>query len=132
MLKGKITSWFDLDTVILHLDSLSLSVGFNFKGIWSVSCNHANVLREANKLSITKCEHWAHLWLADKSQTNLWAFLSAVPWLQPFQHSWKLVWSDMQLATYNMQVGFWFVDLAKRSYHIRQLLAVFSSDPLPT
>ena len=51
--------------------------------------NHGNVKRKAVKLSVTKCEHfhWSnghrtHLWLADKSQMNLWAFLSAVPWMK--------------------------------------------------
>ena len=40
--------------------------------------------RKAHKLSATKCEHslWStghttHLWLADRSQTNLWVLLSS-------------------------------------------------------
>ena len=48
---------------------------------------HGHLLRTAHKFCATKIEHshWltghiTHLWLTDKSQTNLWAFLSAVPW----------------------------------------------------
>ena len=50
--------------------------------------NHGNVLRKAYKLSTAKCEHShlstgqiTHLWLVDESQTNLLAFLPAVPCL---------------------------------------------------
>ena len=52
------------------------------------ACTHGHLQRTAHKLSATKIEHsyWStgnntHLWLADKSQTNLWAVLSTGPWL---------------------------------------------------
>ena len=45
------------------------------------SPSHGHLLRTAHKLSATKIEHsqWStghstHLWLADKNQTNLWAW----------------------------------------------------------
>ena len=48
---------------------------------------------QAHRLSAAKIEHshWSTghstcLWLADKSLTNLWAFQSVSPWVEPVEH----------------------------------------------
>ena len=61
----------------------------NWKSKMIIDSNfYGSVLRKADKLSATKCEysHWStwyskHMWFADKSQVNLWAFVSTVPLL---------------------------------------------------
>ena len=66
--------------------------------------------RMAHKLSVTKIKlfHWSltdhstHLWLGDKSQTNLWAVLSACPWspVPPiFFVKWTIQQYDISFGT---------------------------------
>ena len=64
--------------------------------------DHGNLLRKADKLSATKCEHShlsaeqsTHLWLAHKSQMNLWAFLSDVPW---YRQTWTILKMEPNIA----------------------------------
>ena len=49
--------------------------------------DHGKLVRKSHRLCASKCEHshWSigcelQLLLADKSKTNLWTFLSAIPW----------------------------------------------------
>ena len=76
-----------------EFQAFNWSVNPNSMGVWLWPCK---CTRKADKLNTTKCKHshWStgystHLWLADKSQTNLWAFLSSVPWAT-YNSAWGL------------------------------------------
>ena len=61
--------------------------------------NHGKLVRKSHRLCASKFEHshWSigcelQLLLADKSKTNLWTFLSAIPWSEgTYSEVWHII-----------------------------------------